>query len=124
MEQQNNTFQYTYSAAQRTEVEKIRKKYLPREEDKLEQLRRLDQSATRRGTVVSLIFGIVGSLVMGTGMSCVLVWGGAWFVPGIVIGLLGIALICCAYPLYHRVTEAERRKIAPEILRLTEELMK
>lgn len=124
MEQQTNTFQYTYSAAQKTEVEKIRRKYLPPEEDKMALLRRLDRSATRKGTVISLIAGIVGTLIMGTGMCCVLVWGNAWFVPGIVIGLLGIALICCAYPLYHRVTEQERQKIAPEILRLTAELMK
>ena len=124
MEQQNNSFQYTYSAAQKTEVEKIRKKYLPPEADKMEQVRRLDRSTTKKGTVVSLVVGIVGALIMGTGMCCVLVWEGAWFVPGIIIGLLGIALTCCAYPLYHRVTEEERRKIAPEILRLTDELMK
>lgn len=123
MEQQNNSFQYTYSAAQRTEVEKIRKKYLPPEEDKMEQLRRLDQSATTKGTVISLIVGILGALIMGTGMCCVLVWMGVWFIPGIIIGLAGIALICCAYPTYTRITEKERERIAPEILRLAAELM-
>ena len=123
MEQQNNSFQYTYSAAQRAEIENIRKKYLPPEEDKMEQLRRLDRSTTQKATVLSLIVGILGALILGCGLSCVLVWAGVWFVPGIVIGLVGITLICCAYPIYLRIAEQERAKIAPEILRLTDELM-
>ena len=122
MEQQNNSFQYTYSAAQRAEVEAIRKKYLPPEEDKMEQLRRLDRSAAGKGTILSLVVGILGALIMGVGMCCTMVWAGVWFVPGILIGLAGIALICCAYPLYLRVTARERQRIAPEILRLTDEL--
>ena len=124
MEQQNNSFQYTYSAAQRAEVEAIRKKYLPPEEDKMEQLRRLDRSAAGKGTILSLIVGILGALIMGVGMCCTMVWAGVWFVPGILIGIAGIALICCAYPLYLRVTARERQRIAPEILRLTDELMR
>ena len=124
MEQQNNSFQYTYSAAQRAEIENIRKKYLAPEENKMEQLRRLDRSATQKATVLSLIVGILGALIMGVGMCCTMVWAGVWFVPGILIGLAGIALICCAYPLYLRVTVRERQRIAPEILRLTDELMR
>ena len=124
MENKNNSFQYTYSAAQQAEVEKIRKKYLPPEEDKMEQLRRLDRSASQKGMIVALIVGIIGTLIMGTGLCCVLVWAGIWLVPGIIIGLAGITLLSCAYPFYVKVTEREWQKIAPEILRLTDELMK
>ena len=118
-------FRYTYSAAQQQEVEQIRKKYLPETtgEDKLARLRRLDESCTGKATAISLIAGILGTLVLGVGMCCVLVWGGGWFIPGIVIGVVGIAVLCCAYPLYHRVLEKERQRIAPEILKLTEELL-
>lgn len=118
-------FRYTYSAAQQQEVEQIRKKYLPEttEEDKLARLRRLDEGCTGKATAISLIAGILGTLVLGVGMCCVLVWGGGWFIPGIVIGVVGIAVLCCAYPLYHRVLEKERQRIAPEILKLTEELL-
>lgn len=118
-------FSYTYSAAQQQEVEQIRKKYLPetKEEDKLSRLRRLDESCTSKATALSLIVGIVGALVLGVGMCCTMVWGGVWFIPGIVIGVAGIALLCCAYPLYNRVLEKERQRIAPEILKLTEELL-
>lgn len=120
------SFRYTYSAAQQQEVEQIRKKYLPEseDEDKLSRLRRLDESCTAKATALSLIVGIVGALVLGVGMCCVLVWGGGWFIPGIVIGVVGIAVLCCAYPLYNHVLEKERQRIAPEILRLTDELLK
>ena len=90
----------------------------------MEQLRRLDRSVTRKGTAVSIVVGIIGALTLGIGMCCVMVWMGQWFVPGIVIGLVGIILISLAYPLYTHITQKEREKVAPEILRLTDELMK
>lgn len=126
MENRNEkeVFSYTYSAKEQEEIKRIRDKYIPREADKMEQLRRLDKSVTQKGTIVSLIVGIIGTLVMGVGMCCAMVWQGKWFVPGIVIGIAGIALLSLAYPLYRQITKRERAKIAPEIMRLTDELMK
>lgn len=124
MENNKETFSYTYSAKEQEELKRIREKYVSREEDKMEQLRRLDKSVTQKGTMVSLIVGILGTLLMGAGMSCVMVWQGAWFIPGIVIGVIGIAVIALAYPLYMHITKKERERIAPEIIRLTDELMK
>lgn len=118
------TFSYTYSAKQQEEIKKIREKYAPKEADKMEQLRRLDESVTRKGTVISLIVGIIGALVMGFGMSCCMVWADTLFVLGIIVGIVGIALVCTAYPIYNFVVKKERAKIAPEIIRLTDELMK
>lgn len=123
MEPQNNSFEYTYSAPQQEEIRQIREKYLPKQEDKMEQLRRLDRSATQKGTVIALIVGILGALVMGTGMSCCMVWTDTLLLPGIVIGVAGMAAVAAAYPLYAHITKKEREKIAPEILRLTDELM-
>ena len=125
MENKNNeTFTYSYSAKQQEEIKNIRKKYLPPEEDKMEQLRRLDASVTRPGTIASLAAGIIGTLILGVGMCCCMVWSGVWFIPGIIIGVTGIVILALAYPLYVRLTERQRRKLAPEIIRLTEELMK
>ena len=42
---------------------------------------------------------------------------------GILIGLVGMVLVAFAYPLYNRVLRKEREKIAPEILRLSDELL-
>lgn len=124
MEENKETFSYTYSAKQQEEIERIRKKYMPPEEDKMEQLRRLDRSVTQKGTTFSLIAGILGTLLLGIGMCCTMVWSDNLFIPGIMIGLIGIAVLTAAYPLYQHITKKEREKIAPEILRLTNELMK
>lgn len=125
MENHNNdAFKFTYSAKQQEEINAIRKKYAAPQEDKMEQLRRLDRSAAQKGTLFSLIIGILGALIMGIGMSCVMVFEKIWFIPGIIIGVIGIVLISLAYPLYINITKKERERIAPEILRLTDELMK
>lgn len=119
-----DTFQYTYSAKNQEEIRRIREKYSPQTEDKMDRLRRLDENVTRKGSVAALVLGIIGTLLMGLGMSCAMVWMGRWFIPGIVIGIAGIAMIAAAYPAYTRITARERERIAPEIIRLTDELMK
>lgn len=121
---EDNQYNYTYSAKNQAEVNEIRNKYVPQKEDKMEQLRNLDASVTRKGTVVSLIAGGLGCLILGTGMSCVMVWGENLFFIGVVIGIIGLVGVCSAYPLYVYVTRKEKERIAPEILRLSEELLK
>jgi hypothetical protein len=67
---------------------------------------------------------------MGIGMSLVMTEIGAFLgtvlamVVGVGLGVIGIILVCLAYPLYNRTLKKEREKIAPEIFRLTDELMK
>ena len=121
-------FSFTYSAQQQKEVEAIRKKYLPREEDKMEQLRKLHAVPTQKAQAASLAVGVVGALIMGTGMSLAMTQIGAALgslamVIGILVGIVGMVLAALAYPLYNRVLKKQREKIAPEILRLTEELL-
>ena len=124
MDNSKETFHYTYSAKQQEEIRNIRSKYLPKEEqeDKMDKLRRLDQSTTRKGTAVSIAVGVAGCLLLGIGMCCSMVWMEQWFIPGIFIGLIGIVCVAVAYPLYKRITEKERERIAPQILELTKEL--
>ena len=122
-------FTYTYSAAQQQEVENIRKKYLPKEEDKMEQLRKLHNSTTQKATACSIALGTIGTLILGIGMSLAMsdfgnVLGAYAMVVGIIVGLIGMVLLALAYPVYNRVLKKERARIAPEILRLTDELMK
>lgn len=121
---QKKTFQYTYSAGDQEEIKKIRSKYLPKEENKMDQLRRLDEQVTQRATMYSLILGVFGTLILGAGMSLCLLKSGMAFALGILIGVIGMAVLGMAYPLYQRILKKEREKAAPEILRLTEELMK
>ena len=42
---------------------------------------------------------------------------------GITAGIAGLVLVALAYPVYDMVLKARRKKIAPEILRLSEELL-
>ena len=93
MDQNEETFEYRYSAKQQEEIEAIRRKYLPKEEDKMEQLRQMDKRVSLNGTIISII-----------------------------IGVIGIVMIALAYPLYERITKKERKKIAPLILKLADEL--
>ena len=125
----NHSFEYNYSAAQKQEVEAIRKKYLPKEEDKMEQLRRLHHSATQKAQAASIALGIIGTLIFGLGLSLCLTelsgfLGGTSMFLGIPVGLVGLVLLALAYPVYNTVLRREREKIAPEILRLTEDLLK
>ena len=107
MEAKHETFTYTYSAAQQEEVKRIREKYAPLspEEYKMEQLRRLDKSVTKSGLIAALTVGIISTLIMGFGLCCTMVWSDTLFIPGIVIGVVGIIGICTAYPLYIRITK-------------------
>lgn len=134
MENINNeaSFRYTYSAKEQAEIKKIRQKYEPQQEDGMTKLRKLDTKASERATVIALVLGIIGALVLGSGMSIIMtdigailgVTGIAGMIVGIILGLIGIVLISLAYPIYSKVLKNERKKIAPEILRLTEELMR
>ena len=121
---QKNSFQYTYSAREQAKIKEIRSKYLPKEENKMEQLQRLDASVTQKAAMRAIVVGVIGSLVLGLGMSMCMAFDSAWFVPGVVIGLIGMVIVGIAYPLYNRVLKKERERIAPEILRLTDELIK
>ena len=125
----NHSFEYTYSAEQQKEVEEIRKKYLPKEEDKMEQLRKLHAIPTQKAQAASLAVGIIGALIMGTGMSLRMTelsgfLGGTAMFIGIPVGIVGIVFVTLAYPTYNRVLKKQREKIAPEILRLADELLK
>ena len=120
----NEGFEYTYSASMQKEIKEIRKKYLPNEEDKMETLRKLDKNAERPGMMTAISVGVVGSLILGIGMCCTLIWNTstAVFVLGVVLGLFGLVIASCAYPLYEKITKREREKIADQILALSKEL--
>lgn len=127
-----SSFKYTYSAKEQDEIKRIRQKYQSQEEDSMARLRKLDASATSKATVIALVLGIVGALIFGMGMSLIMtdlavllgMTGMTNIIVGIITGVLGVILAALAYPVYNKVLKREREKIAPEILRLTDELMK
>ena len=79
-----------------------------------------------KGWAISL--GIIGALILGTGMSLImtdfgLLLGAYALIVGVGLGLIGLILVALAYPVYNRILKKERRRIAPQILQLTEELL-
>ena len=131
---ENKGFQYTYSAKEQAELKRIRDKYTaPTEtEDKMTRLRRLEASVTNTAQAVALVFGVIGTLILGFGMSLVMtelaesfgISGDAAMVIGIIVGIVGGVLASLAYPIHNAIVKAKRKKLAPEIIRLADELIK
>ena len=127
-------FNYTYSTKQRDEVRAIRKKYAPTEPedvDNITLLRNIDSEVTRKATVRALTTGVIGALLMGTGMSMLMtdisskagLDSGISLLVGIVIGMVGLIIMCVTYPLYNHILERERARVADEVIRLSDELL-
>ena len=116
------TFTYDYSAAQSEEAERILRKYSGEEKQysDIEKLQRLDRKAETPGMIAAMTVGIIGTLVMGTGMSLVMVFSN--MVIGIILGVLGIGIMLTAYPLYKKITRNSRAKVKDEILALSEKI--
>lgn len=131
---EQNGFSYTYSAREQAELKRIRDKYTPptETEDKMTRLRRLDAGVTKTAQSVAILIGVIGALTLGSGMSLIMtdlaeilgLYKDAAVVIGIAVGIVGGVLISLAYPIYNAIVKAKRKKLAPEILRLTDELMK
>ena len=132
--QEKSGFTYTYSAGDQAELKRIRDKYTSptEEEDKMARLRRLDASVTNTAQAVSLAVGVIGTLILGCGMSlCMTELGNMLSLDkhmsmmiGIIVGVIGGILASLAYPIYNFIVKVKRKKLAPEILRLTDELMR
>ena len=110
-------------------VEKIRTQYVEKEHTQLDELKELDAKVKRPANVFAYTYGAVSAIIMGAGMSLVMTDLGAVFglenpvIPGVVIGIMGMIPVAMAYPTYRRILRSERQRIAPEILRLSDELL-
>lgn len=118
----NENFNYSYSAEQQSEIETIRKKYLPEteQEDKMKKLRALDASVGTSALIISMALGILSALIFGAGMCCFLLW--SRYVLGSLICLIGIVGMLLAPWVHRKVYERRKQMLAPQILQLTEEL--
>ena len=107
-------------------AEKIASEYAPKNTSKIVALRKLDRLAKRNAEIFALVFGIISSLVMGTGMSLAMgVIGGNTFTSvlvGIIIGLVGIAGVSVNYPIYKKLLNKGKNKYGSDIIRLAKEI--
>ena len=72
--------------------------------------------------MAGIIVGVIGTLLLGIGMCCTMVWADTVFVLGIMVGIIGIGILSTGYPLYKKITRKQREKLAGQILALSEEL--
>ena len=122
---EKETFAYSYSAKESTEIQEIKKRYETRESEKLIRLRKLDEKVQNAGMTEALCTGIIGALIFGFGLClCLGVFGSGILnmTAGILTGIVGMVPIIWAYPLYCKVRVRTKEKYTPEILRLIEEL--
>ena len=120
----NSTFKYEYSAEKAKQVEEIVNKYVPKEKDKVTQLKELDAAVERKATMKSITVGIVGVLILGAGMSIIMEAASAFFVVGIVVGLIGMAVMGMAFPIHKKTLKKEREAVAAQVLALSQEITK
>ena len=124
-----NTFSYTYSAKENQQVLNIRDQYIPHKKNEVEMLKELDAKVKRPANVFAYTYGSVSAIVMGAGMSLVMTDIGAMIglvstmVPGIAIGVVGMAMALSTYPIHKRMLANRKKKYAPEIIKLSEKIM-
>ena len=110
-------------------AQKIRAQYMEKEYTELDELRALDARVKDPASIFAYVLGSVGAIVMGAGMSLVMTDIGSFFgilnplVPGIVIGVIGMAMAIVNYPIYKRILERRRKKYSAEIIRLSDKLI-
>ena len=120
--ERNVGFSYHYSAAENEEIKRIRAKYVPKEESKLEELRRLDRTVQCVGMTESLSVGILGCLLFGLDMCFGLKVIGDSMVLAVLFAAVGAVGMLFAYPVQRRMHAKVREKYTPRILTLIEEL--
>lgn len=119
-------FEYKYNAPtqeEKDEINKILNNYLPKDEkkSKIDILRKLDFKVKNNPMIFGLSCGIIGTLIFGLGLTCVLEW--SLLVLGIIISTVGLFVIIIAYPLYNKLHSYYKNKYKDEIIKISKELL-
>lgn len=111
-------------------VEKIRTQYTEKEHTELDDLKALDKKVKKPANIFAYSFGIVSSLIMGSGMSLIMTDIGVGIgladpkIPGLMIGIAGMLMAIINYPMYKKILNNRRRKYATQIVALSDKIMK
>lgn len=111
-------------------VEKIRTQYIEKESTEIDALRELDAKVKKPANVFAYVFGSIGAIIMGSGMSLVMTDIGETLgmadamLPGIIIGVVGMLMAIINYPIYKRILGSRRKKYADQIIALSNKIMK
>lgn len=107
-------------------AEQIANEYSEKKTSKVSALRKLDQKAKQPANIFAFTFGVIGALIFGTGMCLsmgVIGTGELLFtILGVVVGIIGGAVMGFNYPIYKKLLENGKKKYAADILRLAKEI--
>jgi hypothetical protein len=110
-------------------VQRIRTQYTEKKTTELDELRALDAKVKRPANLFAYIFGSISAIIMGAGMSLVMTDIGATvgiadpMIPGIVVGVVGMAMALVNYPIFKGILNARRKKYAESIIALSEQIL-
>ena len=107
-------------------AEAIANEYAPKKTSKVVALKKLDRKAKNPANIFAYSFGVIMSLVLGTGMclSMKVIGDGStlMMVVGIIVGIIGIIGVGLNYPIYRKLLESGKKKYAFEIMELAKEI--
>jgi hypothetical protein len=107
-------------------AEQIANEYAHKQTSKVKALKKLDAQAKNPANIFTFTFGIISSLIMGTGMclSMGVIDSGSLLMMGlgIAIGCLGILGVSINYTLYKKILAKSKAKYAADIIRLANEI--
>lgn len=106
-------------------AEYIANKYSKKETTKVKQLKKLDSKVRTPANIFTYTFGIVSTLILGTGMCLsmgVIGSGVLGLTFGIILGVLGIIGCCVNFPIYKKIIEKGKNKYGSDIMRLAKEI--
>ncbi|MBQ5866690.1 MAG: dihydropteridine reductase [Oscillospiraceae bacterium] len=111
-------------------VEKIRSQYTETKHTDLDALKALDKKVKKPANVFAFTYGSIGAVIMGAGMSLVMTDIGTMLgmtetmIPGIIVGIAGMVMALTTYPIYKKILSSRKKKFAPQIMELSDRVMK
>lgn len=119
-------FKYEYSAptdSERKEIISIRNEYVSASggTSVVEKLRVMHRRAKSLPRAISIIIGVIGTLVFGAGMAMFLEWN--YTVSGVIVGVIGFLIAVLAYPAFKLLTKLMKSKYGNKIIELSNEIL-
>ncbi len=108
-------------------AENIANEYSKKEDSKVKKLKKLDKRAKLGSNIFGYTFGIIGTLILGSGMCLAMKVIGnttTHYVLGIIIGIVGIIMVSINYPIYLKILKKDKEKYANDIITLANEISK
>lgn len=107
-------------------AERIADEYTEKETSKVKALKKLDEKVKSPANIFAFTFGIISSLILGTGMCLAMEQLGSGLttiIIGIVVGCIGIFGVSINYFLYKKILKKAKNKYANDIITLANQII-